>query len=477
MPSDQSPPDHGASGPPSSARVLAFASMLMVPVVLAGLWLYERGEIDGAAIPITFGSLYLAYILIARRLVGGLESLRLYADQLITGEERTPPEQIRRGGVLVRELGSAILRLRRAGFDQTDAMARTLKTREIVLDSMADPILTLDETGRILHANTAAKQLFGVSPVGRALTAVMRHPSILDGVQAVMGGEKTRAVDLRLSDPVERDFSINIQSLPSISPDGTWIIMVFHDVTKLLVAEQLRRDFVANVSHELRTPLATLIGFIETLLGPARDDAEARVRFLGIMQDQAQRMSRLVSDLLSLSRIELNEHMPPTERIDLNDLLRRTVAALQVQADKRGMKLDLVSVSGMSAVLGDADELQQLFQNLIDNALKYGRQGTTVTIKAEPASTLPAAFPKSPHGALSVAVIDQGEGIERRHLPRLIERFYRVDAARSKAIGGTGLGLAIVKHVVNRHRGALAIESELGVGSVFTVYLPAAPAL
>ncbi len=477
MPSDQSPPDHGASGPPSSARVLAFASMLMVPVVLAGLWLYERGEIDGAAIPITFGSLYLAYILIARRLVGGLESLRLYADQLITGEERTPPEQIRRGGVLVRELGSAILRLRRAGFDQTDAMARTLKTREIVLDSMADPILTLDETGRILHANTAAKQLFGVSPVGRALTAVMRHPSILDGVQAVMGGEKTRAVDLRLSDPVERDFSINIQSLPSISPDGTWIIMVFHDVTKLLVAEQLRRDFVANVSHELRTPLATLIGFIETLLGPARDDAEARVRFLGIMQDQAQRMSRLVSDLLSLSRIELNEHMPPTERIDLNDLLRRTVAALQVQADKRGMKLDLVSVSGMSAVLGDADELQQLFQNLIDNALKYGRQGTTVTIKAEPAFTLPAAFPKSPHGALSVAVIDQGEGIERRHLPRLIERFYRVDAARSKAIGGTGLGLAIVKHVVNRHRGALAIESELGVGSVFTVYLPAAPAL
>lgn len=477
MPSDQSPPDHGAAGPPSSARVLAFASMLMVPIVLAGLWLYERGEIDGAAIPITFGSLYLTYILIARRLVGGLESLRLYADQLITGEEQTPPEQIRRGGALVRELGSAILRLRRAGFDQTDAMARTLRTREIVLDSMADPILTLDETGRILHANSAAKQLFGVSPVGRALTAVMRHPSILDGVQAVMGGEKTRIVELRLSDPVERDFSINIQSLPSISPDGTWIIMVFHDVTKLLVAEQLRRDFVANVSHELRTPLATLIGFIETLLGPARDDAEARVRFLGIMQDQAQRMSRLVSDLLSLSRIELNEHMPPTERIDLADLLRRTVAALQVQADKRAMKLELVPTSGLPPVLGDADELQQLFQNLIDNALKYGRQGTTVTIKAEPAVALPAAFPKSPHGALSIAVADQGEGIERRHLPRLIERFYRVDAARSKAIGGTGLGLAIVKHVVNRHRGALAIESELGVGSIFTVYLPAAPAL
>ncbi len=448
----------------------------MVPVVLLGAWLYQQGEIQGAAIPISFGSLYLSFILIARRFVGGMEALRGYADQLISGEERTPPEPVRRGGPLVRELGSAILRLRRAAFDQTDAMARTLRTREIVLDSMADPILTLDEGGRILHANTAAKQLFGVSPVGRALTAVMRHPGILDGVQAVMAGEKTQTVDLRLSDPVERDFSINIQSLPSISPDGTWIIMVFHDVTALLVAERLRRDFVANVSHELRTPLATLIGFIETLLGPARDDPEARTRFLGIMQDQAQRMSRLVSDLLSLSRIELNEHLPPTERIDIADLLRRTVAALQVHADKRGMTLDLTTASGLPVVLGDADELQQLFQNLIDNALKYGRQGTVVTIKAASASTLPASFPKAPQGALSVAVIDQGDGIERRHLPRLIERFYRVDAARSKAIGGTGLGLAIVKHVVNRHRGALVIESELGVGSVFTVYLPAAPA-
>jgi two-component system phosphate regulon sensor histidine kinase PhoR len=459
---------------PSLVRVLAVVGTLGTPVTLIGAMLVSAGLLDLQGGLIGLGGILLSLAVLVRRNVIAAEALRRYADQLITGPEEAPPDAVRYGGSLVRELGSAILRLRRAGHDQIDELSRTLKAREIVLDTMADPILTLDDDGRILHANTAALRLFGMSVAGRPLTGVMRNPNVLAAVQAVLGGERARTVELHLSDPVERDFSVAVQKLPALSPDGTCVILAFHDVTALLVAEQLRRDFVANVSHELRTPLATLIGFIETLRGPARDDEEARDRFLAIMQDQSARMSRLVSDLLSLSRIELNEHLPPTASIDLKDLLERTAAALEVQAARRGIKIEVKLGGKLPPVLGDQDELAQVFQNLVDNAIKYGRADQPVVILADRAAQLPASLPKATHGAVSVAVIDQGEGIERQHLPRLTERFYRVDAARSKAIGGTGLGLAIVKHVINRHRGALIIESEPGKGSTFTVYLPMA---
>lgn len=459
---------------PSLIRVIATVGTLNTPALLIGASLVYAHLLDPGMAILAFAGIFACSGLLVRRHVAGLEGLRSYADVLIAGPEEPPPDIVRTGGAQIRELGSAILRLRRAGHDQSDALARTLKAREIVLDTMADPILTLDDEGRILHANGAAGKLFGLSAGGRPLTSIMRNPNVLAAVQAVLGGERTRTVELHLSDPVERDFSVAVQRLPTVSPDGTCVILAFHDVTALLVAEQLRRDFVANVSHELRTPLATLIGFIETLQGPARDDEEARDRFLAIMQDQSARMSRLVSDLLSLSRIELNEHLPPTASIDLKDLLERTAAALDVQGARRGIKIDIKLEAGLPPVLGDADELAQVFQNLIDNAIKYGRADRPVVVSVERAAKIPASLPKAANGAVSIAVIDQGEGIERQHLPRLTERFYRVDAARSKAIGGTGLGLAIVKHVINRHRGALIIESEPGKGSTFTVFLPVA---
>ncbi|HEY6335293.1 MAG TPA: ATP-binding protein, partial [Alphaproteobacteria bacterium] len=246
---------------------------------------------------------------------------------------------------------------------------------------------------------------------------------------------------------------------------------VLHDLTAEKRTEQMRADFVANASHELRTPLATLLGFIETLQGPASQDARARERFLAIMQYQAGRMSRLVDDLLSLSRIELREHTPPTERVDLLQVLRGVADALQPQSKARQMTVAIEPTNGaLPPVLGDPDELAQVFQNLIDNALKYGRRGTTIQIFAFKADHCPVPISRVP--AAGVAVRDRGEGITSEQIPRLTERFYRVDAARSRELGGTGLGLAIVKHIVNRHRGALQIESEIGQGSTFTVYLP-----
>jgi two-component system phosphate regulon sensor histidine kinase PhoR len=255
--------------------------------------------------------------------------------------------------------------------------------------------------------------------------------------------------------------------------------VVLADRTRERAVERMRADFVANASHELRTPLASLIGFIDTLRGPAADDAPAQQRFLAIMAEQAARMNRLIDDLLSLSRIELTEHQQPSARVDLGTLLPRLVAGFEPRLQGRKVTLDLAVAPALPPVTGDADQLAQVVQNLLENAVKYGREGGTVRLRADPVARAPGGdgprerrWPARPGVVLTVA--DEGQGIPRQHLPRLTERFYRVDTGRSRAAGGTGLGLAIVKHVVNRHRGQLLIESEEGVGTTVSVWLPQA---
>jgi two-component system phosphate regulon sensor histidine kinase PhoR len=244
------------------------------------------------------------------------------------------------------------------------------------------------------------------------------------------------------------------------------VLLTFHDLTPLRRVEEMRADFVANASHELRTPLAALSGFIETLQGPAREDAKARQRFLGIMQEQARRMARLIDDLLSLSRIELNAHRRPDTAIDLVPIVRQVVDSLQTLARDRGVSVD-VNGSTSLMVLGEQDELVRIFENLVENALKYGAAGKRVDITLTRGSS--DGEPEA-----QVSVRDYGPGIAPEHLPRLTERFYRVDVAESRAQGGTGLGLALVKHILNRHRGKLSIESSPGAGATFIVHLPAA---
>jgi two-component system phosphate regulon sensor histidine kinase PhoR len=228
----------------------------------------------------------------------------------------------------------------------------------------------------------------------------------------------------------------------------------------------MRADFIANASHELRTPLAALSGFIDTLLGSARDDAEARTRFLAIMKTQADRMARLIDDLLSLSRVELTEHMHPETPVDLVPIVRQVADGLQTLALDRNVEINLAQPAGPITVAGDRDELTRVFENLIENALKYGANGKRVDIGFAQ-TTSPDNAPE-----ILVTVRDYGPGIAAEHIPRLTERFYRVDVSQSRAEGGTGLGLALVKHILNRHRGKLAIKSGAGHGAAFTVRLP-----
>ncbi len=351
------------------------------------------------------------------------------------------------------------------------ALRAKLSSSEAVLSALPDPMILLDAEARLLRLNTAAEMLFGQGREGRVLLEILRHPGVVDAAERACRGEPVSDVEFQLPGAVERSFLARLT--PLAGADNQAAVLSLHELTAIRRAERLRGDFVANASHELRTPLASLVGFIETLRGPARDDAKARARFLSIMEEQAQRMARLIEDLLSLSRIELDEHTPPKDQVDLAQILRSTASALEIQARKKQMRICL-ELDSAAEVRGNEDELNQLFQNLIDNAVKYGRPGTEVRVIAEPIKMPSEASGRRRVKGIEISVIDQGEGIARADIPRLTERFYRVDKARSRALGGTGLGLAIVKHIANRHRGRLTIESELGKGSRFSIQLPLA---
>ena len=277
--------------------------------------------------------------------------------------------------------------------------------------------------------------------------------------------------EVRVPVPVPREMQATVVGLNSPLAGGRGALVVLSDRTRERAVERMRADFVANASHELRTPLASLIGFIDTLRGPAADDPPAQARFLDIMAEQAGRMNRLIDDLLSLSRIELTEHQIPAEDVALPELVERMLAAFEIRLKQRAITLDLWVAPDVPKISGDPDQLEQVLQNLFDNAVKYGREGGLIRVGLERVAP-GGKYPARPGVILSVA--DDGAGIPRQHLPRLTERFYRVDTGRSRAVGGTGLGLAIVKHVVNRHRGQLLIESTEGRGTSFTVWLPVA---
>jgi two-component system phosphate regulon sensor histidine kinase PhoR len=349
----------------------------------------------------------------------------------------------------------------------------------VTLEAIPAPLFALDRSRQVVASNAAADKLFGGALAGRSLLAFLRHPPLLEAVEACEAGRQPEPVALPEAQgrSGQRHLMARLQAMRAPN-SGATIMVLIEDNTAAERALTLRRDFVANVSHELKTPIAALLGFIETLLGPARDDPLARQRFLGIMRGEAERMNRLVSELLSLSRIEMNEHQPPSGKADLGNILKTVRDSLSLKAEQRGIQLALPGLAELPTIPGDADELTQALQNLIDNAIKYSRENGAVRVTYQRIEDPIACRERlqglrAPKAMVALAVIDQGDGIAKEHIPRLTERFYRVDAARSRELGGTGLGLAIVKHIVNRHRGSLEIDSEPGQGSSFTLYLPA----
>ena len=377
---------------------------------------------------------------------------------------------------------------------------------EDALETLPDPLLIIsadepdDLVGkRLTFANAAARTLLRIPREGALLLSAIRRPEVLEAVDESLFGGVNASVSFETGGAQDRFWRVWTAPLLQREP-RRFCVLVMRDETDVRRNERMRADFLANASHELRTPLASLSGFIETLRGHAREDEKARDRFLGIMGVQAERMARLVDDLMSLSRIELNEHIRPDGRCDLGAAASDVADALALIAAERRVAVNLdLPPRGEALVVGDRDQILQVIQNLVDNALKYSPTGGAVRVSVATGQSLAAATasdPASPRltgpdgGRLSlltpdraddtlfsvIRVTDDGPGMQRQHLPRLAERFYRVEGQKSGERSGTGLGLAIVKHIINRHRGGLWVESAPQCGALVVAYFPQAPA-
>lgn len=375
-----------------------------------------------------------------------------------------PRPHLGRGPPLL-SLAREIERLSSRASTQTAEIARLRQAEFAILNQLPAPLLVLDRAGALLRANVIAQTAFGGD-----IRAVLRQPALRSTINRALAEPGVHLAELTVSASVMRELHASVVVLDPPLADGGQLLVLLSDRTRERAVERMRADFVANASHELRTPLASLIGFIETLRGPAATDYPAHARFLAIMDEQAARMKRLIDNLLNLSRIELSEHQVPQGQVELAALVPRIVAGFEPAFASRCQRLELLLEPALPSAPGDADQLAQVLQNLIDNAVKHGRHGGVIRLSACTAGS----DPRWPTGrGIVIAVADDGPGIPRRHLPRLTERFYRVGTGRSPHTG-TGLGLAIVKHIVNRHRGRLLIESTEGTGAIFSIWLPLA---
>jgi len=360
--------------------------------------------------------------------------------------------------VLVRD--RAPPRIEERPTEHTEAIEATLSQVESVLGALDLPVVVIDGDATVLAQNNAAEKAFGPLLAGLHISTRWRSPGILDMIRETIETGEPNQIEHSERLPSERVYIV--RSAQVEDPAGTLpqlFLLSFRDISELRRLDRMRSDFVANASHELRTPLASLRGFIETLQGPARGDPKAQERFLAIMLDQATRMSRLVDDLLSLSRLELKAHIAPDQKVDLVPVLGHVRDSLAPLAADLGVDICLHLPEGKVEVLGDRDELVQVFENLVENGCKYGQEGKVVDVYLRHGDGVP----------VEVSVVDHGPGIPAEHVPRLTERFYRVSVADSRSKKGTGLGLAIVKHILTRHRARLIVRSEIDRGTDFTV--------
>tara|TARA_B110000046_G_scaffold12526_1_gene12353 strand:+ start:167 stop:1255 length:1089 start_codon:yes stop_codon:yes gene_type:complete len=355
------------------------------------------------------------------------------------------------------------------------------KDFNLILNSLDDAIIIVDSENKILYQNSYSEKIFSNNFSGLPISNLVRDPIILESYQNVIRTKENHAVIFVASNFIdnldirENIFDVSIRYVDNA--DDFFIIITLKNITIQRNIERMRTDFIANVSHELKTPMSTIIGFLETINSTAIDDKEAQKKFIDIISREANRMSRLIEDLLVISRIESNEHIFPTSRVDIYKLINQVKQNLMKSAMEKSIKINVNTFEGELFILGNEDELLQVFTNLFENSIKYANQGSAITAnyRLENSNVLDNNQTKLVKSTFTVIeIIDQSEGIPEKHISRLTERFYRIDAGRSREVGGTGLGLTIVKHILNKHRASLDIASKVGVGSVFTVKFPSA---
>lgn len=471
------------------ARLLGATALLVGPTVLALDLFVFVGDIDPilALWVVLVGALAAAAVVLY--FYRDISRVMRYAARLgrltISGRRPAPP---RPASSMLRDLVAALARLDRRWRGRFAILEQRRQIDEHVINALHDPLIVIDRVGLTGRYNQAAKAVIPGLGYGQAFFEQLGGDALREAAATALATRKAQEVELAITvNGQPKTYSVRVApfSIEPLDPDAMDIeidepvdapslLVTLHDITELRRAEQMREDFVANISHELQTPLSTFIGFIETIRGPARDDPEAQQRFLGIMHEQASHMSRLVRELLMLSKIENAEQPPPQGRVNLRGVLDQVTERLALKASSRAIRVRVDVPTDLPALQADRDQIIQLFQNLIDNAIKYSRSGAAVHVSAEP--VFAQARPM-----VRIRVRDQGQGIAPEHIPLITERFYRIpthsrDAGTAESkTGGVGLGLAIVKHIVSRHSGSLDIASEPGRGSTFTVTLPAAP--
>lgn len=462
---------------PSSIHSISFSTVLKTITVVSGptlvlLSLYVLlGELDFSYFIYGYVAVMVASAIFVVPFLSNISALTEYVNDLAQDRRVQAPDLSFLSNV--GQLSGALGRLQNSWEDKRHEMETVITEREILVDTLPDILIMTNDDKDIVRTNRAARNIFGQNLAHRPLRDIIPNDKLLNAITTVVEDLRGQEIEFHLPEPLPRDFQAIIERFPIPSEGGITIIITMTDITQQKRVQRMRADFVANASHEIRTPLASIIGFIETLRGPAKDDPKARDEFLRVMGDQAERMSKLVNDLLSLSKIEMNAHSTPISKVDFLKIVRTEKQHFEWACKQKNITLKVKVNDNLPATKGDDDELAQVVRNLLGNAIKYSNPDTEIVVTVKLTSNMPddQNF-RNLKRAICFSVQDHGEGIAKEHIPRLTERFYRVDTARTRTVGGTGLGLAIVKHVLNRHHGALVIESRIGDGSTFSVYLP-----
>lgn len=451
-------------------RVLA----LSIPSVMVFIMLVSLGLITPMLAIISYATIIMFNAVFLFPITSELQQLRRYIIKMAKGED-FDEQAMSLSENEAKEIVEAVNAMHRFWAHKTDELEARAISDTAVLDTLPDPIMMIDRAGNILGANLSARNLLGENIMEKNVEKLFDSNNFIEAVSKVLK-KKSAAENLifYVHKPVEQKLYAHIKELPWLSRGRAVAVISIYDLTKAMKIEQMQSDFVANASHELRTPLAIISGFIETLQTSAKNDEEAREKFLNIIQDQTSYMSSLIENLLSLSKIEMTQDQKPDEKVAIKKVIDDVSDALSLKAEERHIKIITHVDSSIKTIIADERQIKQVIQNLADNAIKYGMSKSDVTIRVVKTDAVPASksFSVAQGPAVAISINNKGPKITTENLARLTERFYRLQEHKDLSIKGTGLGLSIAKHIVMRHRGNLTVTSTNYNGTTFTIYLP-----
>lgn len=447
---------------------------LTFPTALVFIILAAFNLVDPVLAVLSLGAVALFNIVLLFPLTFELQQIKRYITTLSNGGE-FDEKMMTLSEKDAKEIVDAVNAMHQFWAQKTDILEAQTISDTAVLDSLPDPIMMIDRAGNILGANLSARNFFGKNITDKNVEKIFNSNNFINAVSKVLKKEsKSENLIFYVNKPQSQKLYAHIKQLPWLSKGKAVAVISIYDMTKSMKIEKMQSDFVANASHELRTPLSIISGFIETLQTTAKDDAAARENFLKIMAEQADYMSSLIENLLSLSKIEMKQGQKPEEQVDVLDIVEEAGQALSIKAQSRNIKIKIHTDDNLPEITADKAQIKQVVQNLADNAVKYGMSETDVTLRITLCEQIPPSksFKTAPGQAIAISINNKGPKISPENLARLTERFYRMQEHKDLNIKGTGLGLSIAKQIIIRHNGNLTVTSNGYNGTTFTIYLP-----